>query len=550
MYARISRKKSGGKTYEYLQLCESRRNAQGQPRVNILVNFGRLDQLDKTKIDSAVEALLAYSSNPGRIEPLEHGRVLDYGDMLALAHIWGQLRLSEIINRHAGKAKVGFDVAAMVKVMVLNRASDPMSKLGILRWLETVFIPDLHAEEVAYQHLLRAMDQLIGAKEKIERDLYNQMVTLFSPKVDLVFYDITSSYFEGDGPEIADYGYSRDHRPDRKQIVIALAVTREGLPIFHEVLPGSTADVSTLQDAVSTLGKRFMIGKVVIVCDRGMISKENVAFLQEKGYPYILALRPRNNAEAEELYQKTLAGFARESDLNGLLVKEKVVDGIRYLQCHNPEVAHDKKQRRNRKVARLEKEIDALVARHRKGSLNEQELYHKVRQTIDDRNMGPFYDPAVESGKVILYRKIPIWEREEYLDGKFFLKTNLAAATHPAAEVVQTYKQLQTVERAFRELKGFLKIRPMYHYTDDRVKAHVFICVLAYALEKILELQCRELPQVSSARRALGLLSRLKAIECTVAAKTMLVTNRVNKEITAILETLGVAPVSKILETQ
>ena len=325
MYVRISKKKSGSKIYEYLQLCESRRNENGQPRVNVLANFGRLDQLDRKRIDSAVESLLAFSSNPNptRMESLEHGRVRDYGDMLALVHIWGRLRLSDIISRHTRDQRTGFDVADMVKTMVLNRASDPLSKLGILRWLETVFIPELKTEGVAYQHLLRAMDSLISVKEQIEKDLYNQLITLFSPKVDLVFYDITSSYFEGDGPELADYGYSRDHRPDRKQIVLALAVTREGLPIFHEVLPGSTADVSTLRDAVTTLSKRFAIEKTVIVCDRGMISKDNVAFLEENEFPYILALRPRNNAEAEELYQKTLAGFVAEESLNDLLVKEK-----------------------------------------------------------------------------------------------------------------------------------------------------------------------------------------------------------------------------------
>ena len=135
--------------------------------------------------------------------------------MLALVHIWGRLRLSDIISRHTRDQRTGFDVADMVKTMVLNRTSDPLSKLGILRWLETVFIPELKTEGIAYQHLLRAMDSLISVKEQIEKDLYNQLITLFSPKVDLVLYDITSSYFEGDGPELADHGYSRDHRPDR-----------------------------------------------------------------------------------------------------------------------------------------------------------------------------------------------------------------------------------------------------------------------------------------------------------------------------------------------
>ena len=167
--------------------------------------------------------------------------------------------------------------------------------------------------------------------------------------------------------------------------------------------------------------------------------------------------------------------------------------------------------------------------------MTEKELYHRARMVIEQRNMTPYYDPQVESGKVILYRNSAIWEREEYLDGKFFLKTNLPADAHCTAEIVGSYKQLQTVERAFKELKNFLKIRPMYHYTDDRVRAHVFICVLAYTMERILELECKELPQVTSARRALSLLSRLKAIECRVGKRMMTMTNRVSEEITQIL---------------
>ena len=549
MYVRVSHKKTQGKTYQYLQLCESCRNEEGQPRVRVLVNFGRLDQLDRKRIDSAVQALVRYASSPLplRVEDLEHGRVLDYGDMLALTHIWDRLGLSDSINRHLRGVKTGFEVSHMIKIMVLNRASDPLSKLGILRWLETVHIPDTATDGVAYQHLLRAMDALIAVKEEIEKDLYNKLINLFSPDVDLVFYDITSSYFEGDGPEMAAYGYSRDHRPDLKQIVIALAVTREGFPLFHEVLPGNTADVSTLADAVQTLSRRFKIRKTVMVCDRGMISQDNIEALNEATFPYILALRPRNNAEAMLLYQKTLTGFAAEPSLDGLLLKETAREGIRYIQCHNPEVAREKKKRRHERVTKIHKEIKKLEKRRQRGELSEQDLHHKVLQAIEERHMTPFFKPRIESGKVILYRDAEVWDREEYLDGKFILKTNLPPSQCPTAEVVRSYKQLQQVERAFRELKDFLKIRPVYHYTDDRVKAHVFLCVLAYLLEKVVEQHCQGLPQVTSARRALSLLSRLKAIECRAGGRTVTVTNRVDKEITDILTALGVQPVKKML---
>jgi transposase len=552
MYVRASQKSSGGKVYQYLQLCESYRNEKGQPRTKVLVNFGRLDQLDRKKIDSTIDALLKYSENPvrPRLSDIEHGCVRDFGDIFALVHIWGRLRLTESITKNLRDAKIEFDAAKIVQAMVINRACDPTSKLGILRWLETVYIPELRAADVSYQHLLRAMDALIGIKDEIEKNLYNQMIDLFSPDVDLVFYDITSSYFEGDGPEIAAHGYSRDHRPDLKQIVVALAVTREGFPIFHEVYPGNTADVSTVADAVSILSQRFSIRKTVVVADRGMISEGNVEVLDKAEFPYILGLRQRKNGEAEELYQKNLSGFAADPALQGLMLKETERDGIRYIQAHNPEVMEAKRLRRNERVEKIEKEINALEKRLQRGGLSEKDCYHKVKKAIEDRHMADYFTPKIEDQKVILYRNQAIWEREQYLDGKFFLKTNLPADEYPTAEIVKNYKQLQQVERAFRELKDFLKIRPIRHFTDERVKAHVFICVLAYLMEKIVEHQCTALPKPLSGRRALSLLSRLKAIECTVGDRSVTLTNRVDDEISAILSALGVPPVPKNLSNQ
>jgi transposase len=546
MYIRVSTKRSQGKTYEYLQLCEAYRDAKGRPCTRVLVNFGSLDKLDRKKIDTAINGLLQYASDPqiSRLSDVEHGRVRDYGDMLALVHLWGRLRLTESIARHLKESKVEFDVARMVKVMVFNRISDPLSKLGIMRWLPTVYIPELKAEEVDYHHLLRAMDYLISIKEEIEKDLYNELITLFCPDVDLVFYDLTSSYFEGEGPGLAAYGYSRDRRPDRKQIVLALVVTREGLPIYHEVLPGNTADVTTLRQTAEVLSSRFRIRKTVFVCDRGLISEGNIEKLDELGFPYIISLRPRNNEESEALYQKTLFGFEAETSLNGLLIRETRKGDIRYLQCHNPEVAKEKKKGREKRYAAIRTEVRKLEKRFQKGQFSEHDLYHR---TLQEQHMATYFDPQVEEGKVILYIRPEIWERETYLDGKFFLKTNLSADELPAPEAVRSYKQLQEVERAFRELKDFLKIRPIFHYTDSRVRAHVFICVLAYLLEKLVGLSCQRAALPYSARRALSLLSQLKAIECRLDGQVLLMTNRIDEEIAKIFAALGMAQPEKII---
>ena len=552
MYARVSIKRSQGKTYRYLQLCEAYRNAEGKPRTKVMANFGRIDQLDRKKVDTAINALLQYASNPSlpRLSDVDHGPVRDYGDMLSLVHLWGRLRLTESINRCLKESKVAFDVGQMIQVMVLNRLSDPLSKLGIMRWLPTVYIPDLKSDQVQYQHLLRAMDYLIESKEQIERDLYNQLITLFSPDVDLVFYDLTSSYFEGEGPDLAEYGYSRDQRQDRVQMVIALVVSREGLPIYHEVLPGNTADVSTLKDTVDILSSRFNIRQTVFVCDRGLVSQENIEKLDEMGFPYIIGLRARNNDEVKALYQKNLSGFEADPALDGLLVKETRQGGLRYVQCHNPEVAKTKKTRRDRCYAEIQKTVAQLEKRFRSGRLSREALHHQILRLLEDRHMAKYFDPRIEGDRVILYMRKEVWERETYLDGKFFLKTNMPQEKITTAEVVRSYKELQTVERAFRELKDFLRIRPVYHYTDSRVKAHVFICVLAYLLEKMVDLYCQRAALPHTARRALSMLSRLKTIECRLNDQAVTMSNHYDEEVARIFEALGVPKPVKIIQNQ
>lgn len=549
MYMRVSTKRRQGKTYQYLQLCEAYRNEAGQPRTRVLINFGRMDQLDRKKIDTAVEALLAYSADPRvpRLSDLHHLRARDYGDMLALVHLWGRLRVAESIGRHLRGKRLSFDVAEMVKVMVLNRLSDPMSKLGIMRWLPTVLIPELREEAVSYPHLLRAMDYLVQIKERIELDLYNELVTLFNLEVDLVFFDLTSCYFEGEGPEMADWGYSRDRRPDRKQIVLAVAITREGLPIYHEVLPGSTADVTTLRPAVEVLRSRFRVGRCILVCDRGMVSEENLAYLDEVQTPYIVAIRRRGTRESDALIGKSLRGFVQ---MDRLLVKEKTRGDVRYILCHNPEVAESKRRTREQLLQKVQKEIDTLNRRFQNGKLSRDMLYHRALRVLEDHHLDHYFSPQLEKPGIILYFNTDTWERERFLEGTFFLKTRLSPEEFSTADLVRTYKMLQEIERAFRELKDFLKIRPIFHWTDRRVKAHVMICVLAYLLEKMVGLHCERAKVNLSPRRTLSVLSQLKAIDCRLAEQSLQVTTVLHEEMKRIMQALGMPLPGKVIGNQ
>jgi transposase len=551
MYTRISRKKDKDKTYQYLQLCEAYRNTEGQPRTRVLMNFGRLDQLDRKKIDAAVEALLAYGTNPKilRASDLVHTSARDYGDMLALVVLWARLGLADSIRGHLKDKKVSFDVAELIKVMVLNRVSDPVSKLGVMRWLPTVYIAELKEEEITYPHLLRAMDYLVEIKEEVERDLYNELVKLFSLEVDLVFLDLTSCYFEGEGPELAQWGYSRDRRPERKQIVLALAVTREGLPIYHEVLPGNTADVTTLVPTVEVLRSRLRISRCIVVCDRGMVSEGNLSYLDEQDIPYIVAIRRRGTRESEELISKSLKGFV-EMEALGLRVKESTKGNTRYILCHNPEVASKKKAIREEFFAKAHKEIDRLNRRFLKGQLAPEKLYHQGLHVLEHYHLERYFCPKVEKRGLILYINSDLVERERFLEGKFFLKTKLTPQELSTQEVIRTYKGLCEIERAFRELKDALKIRPIFHWTDKRVRAHVMICVLAYLLEKVVGTYCDRAKLGISPQRALSILSQLKAIHYRLGGQSLLATTVIQERMGEVLQAAKIPIPDKIIQSQ
>jgi transposase len=551
MYTRVSRQKDKGKTYEYLQLCEAYRNRQGQPRTRVLMNFGRLDHLDRSKIDAAVEALLAYSTNPKitRASDLEHTSARDYGDMLALVHLWARLRLTDSISGHLRDKKVCFDVAELIKVMVLNRLSDPLSKLGVMRWLPTVYIPDLKQQEVSYAHLLRAMDYLVEIKEQVERDLYNELVSLFNLQVEVVFMDLTSCYFEGEGPEMAAWGYSRDRRPDRQQIVLALVVSKEGLPLYHEVLPGNTADVTTLVPTVQVLKSRFRIGRCILVCDRGMVSEQNLAYLDEHEIPYIVAIRRRGTRESDELIAKSLRGFVEMEEL-GLRVKEKTRGDVRYILCHNPEVAKRKKESREAFFKKAQGEIDKLNRRFRKGQISPPSLYHKAMAVLEHYHLERYFSPEVEKRGVILYTDTDLLERERFLEGKFFLKTRLTPEQLSTAEAIRTYKALSEIERAFRTLKDPLRLRPIFHWTDRRVKAHVMICVLAYLLQKVMGIYCQRARLNLSAQRALSVLSQLKAIRSLLGNQSVLLTTTIEERMREILDAAQIPIPEKVIQSQ
>jgi transposase len=347
-------------------------------------------------------------------------------------------------------------------------------------------IPD---EAVTKDRLYRTLDGLLKAQVPIENDLKDRFGSLFQLQYDLLLYDLTSSYFEGLAEEndLAQRGYSRDHRSDCKQIVIALVVTRDGFPLAHQTFAGNTRDLSTVKHIVNTIEARFGKSERVWVMDRGMIDEESLAFLSEPGRRYLLSTK----RHALNAFQSELAspGWQRLPDNADVEVKLRMRDDVHYLLARSkPRRAKERAMRRRQRRG-LAQALKKLYARVSTGRLKKRDKILEAIGRLKERF--PKAHPFVTIRVGATHREFTyVWNVVKFKDalrrdGAYLLRSNQAGWS--AQEFWETYIQLTVVERAFRVLKTNLLLRPIWHHYSGRTQAHVFICVLAYALWKTLD---------------------------------------------------------------
>jgi transposase len=339
----------------------------------------------------------------------------------------------------------------------------------------------------------------VQGKEKIEEGLFARNRDLFSLELDLMLFDTTSIYFEGQSPEgLAEYGYSREHRPDRVQVVLGLLMSRDGIPVAHHVFPGNTADIKAFRYAIADLRCRFPIRRVVIIADRGVVSEPLLEDLEQEGMEYIVGVPLRRWKEVRRAVLSHAGRYHEVKD--NLRVKEVEVNGHRYIVCHNPgEEERDRKERESI-VAMLEGQLcqgglSGLVKRKGWGR------YLKVR----------------EAGQAEIDRR-RVAEEARY-DGKYVLRTNTSL---PAEDVALDYKSLWQVEHAFRELKSGLEVRPVYLRTEAHVRGHILICFLALVLEATLGRVLKDQETRASYREVMDDLQKLVAVRFESRGKAWL----------------------------
>lgn len=482
MFLRV--KKASG--HEYLQIVENKWIA-GKASQRVIGTIGRMDELaGGEQVDQLLRSLAKYSERAllllaGASDP--QAEVKKIGPVLIFERLWDRSGIGEIIRELLKARRYRFDVERAIFVTVLHRMMNPGSDRQAERWMHGYRIKG--AENLDLQHFYRAMGWLGSpvneqpaetgfsprcVKDTLEEELFRRRKDLFTD-MSLMFFDTTSIYFEGDGGDtIGQRGHSKDSRPDLKQMVVGMVLDGEGYPVCCEMWPGNTADVTTLKSLAKRLKERFGIERMCVVSDRGMISKETIAELKRESISYILGVRMRKSLAITPdvlesgTYDVIHGSRQFRKDPSPLLVKEKVVNGTRYVICENPE----------------ETKADAEMRANIVAALNDK-LRRGDNALVGNKGYRRYLSVEGESHFVLDEKKI---QEDARYDGKWVLTTDTDLAM---AEVALKYKQLLLVERIFRDMKSVLDTRPIFHQCDNTIRGHVFCSFLALVLRKELE---------------------------------------------------------------
>jgi hypothetical protein len=516
---------SGGR--RYAQLVESFRNEAGQPRQRTICTLGRLDQ--GGEVDALITALQRARGDTGGAAALGELRFTDCrnaGDVWALFRLWQDLGLDQLSSAWR-QSKSSLDVLACLRTMVFNRLCDPQSKVGALRWLETVALPaDFGFAKAVpqHQHLLRAMDVLDEHGDAINKRLALLMRPLLDQELSVVFYDLTTIEVTGEAQvddDVRAHGMSKSGLVAR-QFMLSLVQTAEGLPIAHEVHPGNTAEAKTLLPMIRDLLARYPLKRVVLVADRGLLSVNNLeelkqleAQLRTEGrdvaLEYVLAVPASRYGEFATDLQKVTAAQAAAQPW----CAETVWQERRLVIAHDPHVAARRAQQRDAEIA----ELVALGDKWgNKLDDQDQGKGSRGRRLSDSGAKARFYHAVKDAHlahliKVDLKSELFTYtiddERKRYLellDGKLLLVTNTGA---PAEEVVARYKSLADIKRGFRVLKSDIEIGPVYHRLPKRIRSHALICFMALLLYRVMRMRLKAAGRSESPTRLLEQLRRI-----------------------------------------
>ncbi|MGB5760453.1 MAG: IS1634 family transposase [Acidimicrobiales bacterium] len=544
MHVKTTRRKRGDKTYEYLSLVESVR-VDGKNTHRTLLRLGEVTALrasgELERVITALENHLQRDQITVAAMSAEEPRIV--GSTAAIAAVWERLGL-DVWFTTQGADRGAELLSEAVFAMVANRLIDPCSKRQLVEWVERdVAMPDGWAPPSLNQYY-RSLDAVAEAKEATETELYARLCDLTNMDLSMVCYDLTSTYFEGD-PRPSDrfpskaFGYSRDMRSDRPQVVIGLLCTGDGIPIAHHVFAGNTADSSTLPEVLKDLADRFCVGNITVVADRGLITAANVEETGANGFDHILATKLHRDVKCGEALQLVEADgvtWVEVPAANSRAAEVCLADGTRAVVVESDERLRRDTARTAELVERTETKLLGLEERVRAGRLKDPAKIGRAAQRIlGGSGVARLFELEIGDGRFLYHYNDPAQDYEEQLAGRYVLTTSLTVAQASTARILTAYRQLLHVESRFRTLKDFLHLRPVRHWTEQRVKGHIAVCVYAAVVEiligKTLAAAAVEDPDIDgqdlSAQRALRDLGRVRQVTITASGRNIgLITRR------------------------
>ncbi|EPJ45132.1 MAG: transposase [Osedax symbiont Rs1] len=528
MFVKVT--KSGPR--KYVQLVEAYRDENGRPKQRTIASLGRLDKLGdelQCVIDGLGRVLGRDPSNPSQVT-FESSRTL--GNVWALTELWDDLGFDQLRKIFRG-TRHSIHVEALIRIMVINRLSDPDSKLGVLRWLETVSLPGLKGiEEIQHQYLLRAMDALSDHQEAVDNMTNSLLRPLVDQDLSVVFYDMTTIKTEGHSKpnnDIRAYGLSKEGGI-KQQVMLGMVQTADGLPLYHELFEGNTAEVVTFKPIIEKIIERFPVTRIIVVADRGLLSIDNLDELKgitlPSGQPleFILAVPGRRYKDFKSLLtplHNDLLDAAKEE-----VITETRWQNLRLVVAHDPKTAKTQQLARQEKIETLEKVAEKLTLKLDRQDDGVKKLGRKLS---DNGASAKFYKKVCEARlskviKVDMKSDLFCYDIDHdalqqacLMDGKLLLVTNVADLS--ATEAVARYKSLADIERGFRVLKSDIEIGPVYHRLPRRIKAHAMICFIALVIYRVMRMRLKESKSSYSPCRALEKLSRIQHHKATINGK-------------------------------
>jgi hypothetical protein len=520
MFIKLTR--SGGRSYA--QLVESFRDEHGKPRQRTLATLGRIDETGG-QVDALLGGLLRAKGRPAALASapqLQFESALALGDVWVLHQLWHELgfdRLHGVFRR----ARFTTEVEQAIRVMVFNRLCDADSKLGALRWLQTVALPDVDAREITHQQLLRSMDALMDHQAAVDDCVAQLLRPLIDEQLSVVFYDLTTIRTEGLSQQLDDvrkFGMSKDGVIAR-QFLLGVVQTADGLPIYHEVFDGNASEGPTLKPTLERVLQRYPhVRRLVVVADRGLLSLDNLQMLGELKLPdartleFILAVPGRRHGDFVELLEPLQA---RAEGAAAEVVDELRWQGHRLIVAHNPEQARELTQRRRERIAVLQARAQALSS---KLDAQDDGQVHRGRRLSDSGAKARFFHEVCEARlahivRVDLQSDLFTYDidtaaqaRAEVMDGKLLLVSNVAELS--AHDIVARYKSLADIERGFHVLKSEIEIAPVFHRLPDRIRAHASICFMALVIHRVMRQRLKLAGSTLSPDAALRQLRRVQ----------------------------------------